>query len=49
MVDFVISGNKMTWGFGDKIMPILIFDLDQYRKEIDSKIKEFKRNKYNTT
>ncbi len=49
MVDFVISGNKITWDFGDKVMPILIFDLDQYRKEIDSNIKEFKRNKYNTT
>ncbi|WP_408030582.1 hypothetical protein [Tenacibaculum xiamenense] len=49
MVDFVIYDNKITWDFGDKVMPILIFDLDQYRKEIDSKIKEFKRNKYDTT
>lgn len=49
MVDFIISDNKITWDFGDKLMPIIIFDLEQYRKEIDSKIKEFKRNKYNIT
>lgn len=49
MIDFVISGNQITWDFGDKLMPIIIFDLEQYRKEIDSKIKEFKRNSYNNT
>ncbi|WP_299125387.1 hypothetical protein [uncultured Tenacibaculum sp.] len=49
IINFVISDNKITWDFGDKLMPIFIFDLEQYREEIDSKIKKLKKNKYDNT
>ncbi|TCI91807.1 hypothetical protein [Tenacibaculum sp. M341] len=47
MVNIDISGNNIIWDFKDEVMPIVVFDLKQYRKEIDLKIVGFKRNKYN--
>ncbi|SEB87173.1 hypothetical protein SAMN04489761_2013 [Tenacibaculum sp. MAR_2009_124] len=47
MVDVFISGNKITWDFDDKLMPIIVFNLEQYREEIDLKMKEFKINRFN--
>ena len=43
MVDIIVSENKITWTFDDKNMSPIVFDLKQYREEIDLKMKKFKK------